>query len=264
MSKRSSSLRLLAWLGLLLALLVSLTQLPVGQRINLGMAPLMSSLQAPGHWWQEFSLWFVEKQQLQTDYQQASLQLKKQSALIQEVTSLREENRQLRSLLSIQHLQGYHWHAAKVQGRSPDKMSQRLILLVQQARGDDVVVSSSGVVGLVDEAKVGYAVVRTILDASIAVPVTMPNSSLAALVRGEGDRLSVDFVSVEQAPNVGDVLQTSGAGGVFPPGLPVAKVTRVASVAGQIFAHVDAVPVAHWKRESWLAIASAIDKAATE
>ena len=170
MSKRGSPLRLLAWLGLLMALLVTLTQLPVGQRLNLGMAPLMSALQAPGRWWQDFSLWFDNSQQLQTDYKQASLQLEKQSALIQEVTSLREENRQLRALLSIQQLKGYHWHAAKVQGRSPDKMSQRLILLVHQARSDDVVVSSSGVVGLVDQAKTGSAVVRTILDASIAVP----------------------------------------------------------------------------------------------
>ena len=262
MSKPSSSLRFLAWLGLLLALLVTLTQLPVGQRLNLGMAPLMSALQAPGRWWQDFSLWFDDSQQLQADYKQASLQIEKQSALIQEVTSLREENRQLRALLSIQQLKGYHWHAAKVQGRSPDKMSQRLILLVHQARSDDVVVSSDGVVGLVDQTKTGSAVVRTILDASIAVPVTLPNRPLAALVRGEGDRLTVDFVPIDQAPAVGDVLQTSGAGGVFPPGLPVARITRVTPVPGQIFAHVDAVPVAHWKRESWLAVASAIDKAA--
>lgn len=262
MSQRSSLLRPLAWLSLLLALLITLTQLPVGQRLNLGMAPLMSVLQAPGRWWQGFSLWFDDSQQLQAKYQKTSIQLEKQSALIQEVTSLREENRQLRSLLSIQQLQGYHWHAAKVQGRSPDKMSQRLILLVQQAKMDDVVVSSGGVVGLVDQAKTGSAVVRTLLDASIAVPVTMPNSSLAALVRGEGDRLSVDFVPIEQAPQVGDMLQTSGAGGVFPPGLPVARVTRVTPVSGQVFAQVAAVPVAHWKRESWLAIASAIDKKA--
>jgi len=252
----------LAGLGLLLVLLITLQQLPVGQRLKLGMSPLLSVLQAPGHWWQEASLWLNENKQLQADYQQASLQLQRQSALIQEVTSLREENRQLRALLRIQQLKGYNWQAAKVQGRSPDKMSQRLILLVDQTHPDDVVVSSDGIVGLVDQAKSDTAVVRTILDASIAVPTTVPGTSLAALVRGEGDRLTVDFIPIEQAPSVGTVLLTSGAGGIFPSGIPVARITRVTPVPGQMFAHVDAVPVAHWQRESWLAVASASDKKA--
>jgi len=248
--------RILAWAGLLLILLISIQQLPFGQRLNLGMAPLLSALQAPGRWWQEATLWLHDSSQLQSDYQQATIQLEQQSVLTQEIRSLREENRQLRSLLSVQQLIGYHWHAAKVQGRSPDKMSQRLILLVNNAAPDDVIVSGDGLVGLVDQVKPSSAVVRTILDAAIAVPVTMPNSSLAALVRGQGDRLMVDFVPLENAPIVGAILQTSGAGGVFPAGIPVARIVKVTPIPGQIFAKVDAEPVAHWQRESWLAMAS--------
>ena len=259
MADRKSSLRVLAWLGLLLVILVTLLQTPVGQRLNLAMAPLVSALQAPGRWWQEANLWLVDSNQLQSDYQHAITELEKQTSQVQELNSLREENRQLRGLLNIQQLKGYSWHAAKVQGRSPDAMSQRLILLVQQAKKDDVIVSSDGLVGLVDTAKSGSAVIRTILDASIAVPASMPKSSLAALVRGQGDKLIVDFVPIDQAPEIGTVLQTSGAGGIFPSGLPVARITKVTPVRGQVFAHVDAVPVAHWQRESWLAMASAID-----
>jgi len=255
-SKKSSSLKLLAWAGVVLVSLTTLLQLPIGQQLGLGMAPLLSVLQSPGRWWQETSLWFDDSKQLQSDYLEATLQLEKQSALIQEVQSLREENRQLRALLGIQQLKGYQWRAAKVQGRSPDKMSQRLILLVDQANIDDVIVSSGGLVGLVDQAKQGTAVVRTVLDASLAVPVTIPGSSLAALVRGEGDRLTVDFIPFDRAPEPGLVLVTSGSGGIFPPGLPVARITRVSPVPGQLFAHVDAEPVAHWRRESWLAMAS--------
>ncbi|MDX8404287.1 MAG: rod shape-determining protein MreC [Mariprofundaceae bacterium] len=260
MADRKSSLRILAWLGLLLVITVTLLQTPVGQRLNLAMAPLVSALQAPGRWWQEASLWLVESDRLQADYQYATSELEKQTAQIQELNSLREENRQLRGLLRIQQLKGYRWQAAKVQGRSPDAMSQRLILLVQQAKKDDVIVSSDGLVGLVDEAKSSSAVVRTILDASIAVPVTMPGSSLAALVRGQGDKVIVDFVPIKQAPKIGAVLQTSGAGGMFPSGLPVARITKVTPIPGQVFAHVDAIPIAHWQKESWLAMASAIDK----
>ncbi|MCF7822233.1 MAG: rod shape-determining protein MreC [Mariprofundaceae bacterium] len=262
MPQRRSPLRILSWLGLLLVLLVSIQQLPVGQQLNLGMAPLLTALQAPGRWWQEASLWLHERSQLQTDYQQATARLEKQSVLTQEVRSLREENRQLRALLDIQQITGYHWHAAKVQGRSPDKMSRRLILLVQNAAPDDVIVSSDGLVGLVDHSKPGSAVVRTILDAAIAVPVTMPDRVLAVLVRGQGDRLMVDFVPIENAPKPGSILQTSGAGGIFPAGIPVARITKVEPIPGQVFAKVDAEPVAHWQRESWLAIASATERSA--
>lgn len=262
MPQRRSPLRILSWLGLLLVLLVSIQQLPVGQQLNLGMAPLLTALQAPGRWWQEASLWLHERSQLQSDYQQTTSRLEKQSVLTQEVRSLREENRQLRALLDIQQITGYRWHAAKVQGRSPDKMSRRLILLVRNAAPDDVIVSSDGLVGLVDHAKPGSAVVRTILDAAIAVPVTMPDRALAVLVRGQGDRLMVDFVPIENAPKPGSILQTSGAGGIFPAGIPVARITKVEPIPGQVFAKVDAEPVAHWQRESWLAIASATEKPA--
>lgn len=262
MSRRRSSIRILAWAGLLFILLISIQQLPFGQRLNLGMAPLLSVLQAPGRWWQEAALWLHDRSELQSSYQQATIQLEQQGVLTQEVRSLREENRQLRGLLSVQQLKGYHWHAAKVQGRSPDKMSQRLILLVQQASTDDVIVSSDGLVGLVDHAKPGAAVVRTILDASIAVPVTMPGSSLAALARGQGDRITIDFVPLDSAPKAGFILQTSGAGGIFPAGIPVARITNVEPIPGQVFARVDAEPVAHWQRESWLAMASPVREAA--
>jgi rod shape-determining protein MreC len=221
------------------------------------MAPLLSVLQAPGRWWQDTSLWLRERSQLQSDYQHATIRLEQQGVLTQEVRSLREENRQLRALLDIQQISGYRWHAAKVQGRSPDKMSQRLILLVRNAAPDDVIVSSDGLVGLVDHAKSGSAVVRTILDAAIAVPVTMPGRTLSALVRGQGSRLMVDFVPFENAPETGSILQTSGAGGVFPAGIPVARIIKVEPIPGQVFAKVDAEPVAHWQQESWLAMASA-------
>ncbi len=261
MSQRRSPLRILAWSSLVLILLVSIQQLPVGQRLNLGMAPLLSVLQAPGRWWQDATLWLHTRSQLQSDYQHATIQLEQQSALTQEVRSLREENRQLRALLDIQQISGYRWHAAKVQGRSPDKMSQRLILLVQQAAPDDVIVSSDGLVGLVDHAMPGSAVVRTILDAAIAVPVTIPDTALAALVRGQGDRLMVDFVPIENAPKAGSILQTSGAGGIFPAGIPVARITKVEPIPGRVFVKVDAEPIAHWQRESWLAMASATGRA---
>lgn len=247
-----------AWLALFVVLFVLLSQLPVGQQLNIGMSPILSVVQAPARWWHDLSLWFEENRTLRRELEQTREQLAIQAARQLELTTLREENLKLRSLLDIKQISGYHWHAARVQGRSPDKMSQHLILLVDRAKPDDVIVSSDGLVGLVDQAKEKSAVVRTILDASLAVPVTMKTTPIAALARGQGDRLQIDFVPIEQAPPVGAILYTSGAGGLFPAGIPVAKVTFVEPVAGEIFAQIHAVPVAHWQRENWLALATQI------
>ncbi len=226
----------------------------------LATSPALESLYAPVQWWQSFSLWFHERQTLQANYLTLQKHLQQQAALIQEAESLRDENRQLRRILDISGITGYRWHAAKVRGRSPESMSQRILLQVKGVSPDDVIVSSEGLVGLVESRTGQHATVRTILDASVAVPVTVPGTSLAALVRGQGDRLKVSFVPIENAPEEGDVLYTSGAGGLFPPGIAVARITRVQPVAGQLFAQVDAVSVAHWQRDNWLAVASHLQK----
>jgi len=229
----------------------------MGQKINLFMSPLVDTLQTPSRWWQEFNLWFMERKRLQSENLQLKKMVQRQAAASQEIRALRAENTQLRNLLGLKDIPGYRWQTAKVLGRSPDKMSQRLMLLTQnKAQPDDVVASSEGLVGLVDTIRKQRAVVRTILDASLAVPVTLPGSGLAALVRGQGEGLQVEFVPWKNAPAVNQVLVTSGAGGVFPAGIAVAHITHVRKVPGSVFADIDAVPVAHWRRDAWLSVAS--------
>jgi len=121
---------------------------------------------------------------------------------------------------------------------------------------DDTVASSEGLVGLVDSVSGHMAIVRTVLDASLAVPVTLPGTGLAALVRGQGEQLSVEFVPQADAPPRDSILVTSGAGGVFPPGIPVAHILSVHAVPGSVFVDVEAEPTAHWRRDAWLSVAT--------
>jgi rod shape-determining protein MreC len=245
------------WIGLTISLLLYIAApLPIGQRLNLGLAPLIEALHAPANWWQQTSLWFQSRSDLQQRLDDAESSDQKQAALINELRNLREENRQLRRLLALDTIASTTWRGAKVIGHSPDKRSTRIILRINGARSDDIVASRDGLVGLVDSADRSHAVVRTILDASIAVPVTLPGGTLAALARGEGDHLIIDFIPAKRAPATGTVMTTSGAGGLFPSGIPVARVTAVEHLQGQIFVRVTAEPVAHWQRDSWLAVAT--------
>ncbi len=240
----------------LLLALFTISRLIVGSSAMLTMWPALEVLNAPVQWWQSVDLWFIERQKLQQQHLNLEKTVQNQAAVIQEVNSLREENRQLRNILEISNIIGYRWHAAKVRGRSPEPMSQRLILQVADVSKDDVIVSSEGLVGVVDAISHNHATIRTIFDASLAVPVTIPNTKLAALSRGQGDSLSIDFIPLDVAPRKGQVFYTSGAGGLFPAGIAVAIITDVQPIPGQLFAKVLATPIAHWQRDSWLAVAS--------
>ncbi len=242
------------WVSIFLVIVLVSFKYPVGQQFQLAIAPLLHVVQAPVRWYQAFSLWFEDSRDLQSRFLALQRLQRQQQAQIQEIEALRTENNQLRTFLNIKQLHSYDWRVARVISRGPESKSRRLMVNIDQAQSDDVIVSHEGLVGLVAKSSATHAVIRTILDASVTVPVTMLNSQLAALVRGDGKHLLVDFVPIAKAPKVGDVLVTSGAGGVFPAGLPVAKVTKVNAVDGGVFAEVLADPVALWQREAWLAV----------
>lgn len=242
------------WVSIFLIIILLSFKYPVGQQLQLTIAPLLHAVQAPVRWYQDFSLWLKDSGDLQSSYTTLRESHAKQQTLAMEVEALRAENIQLRTFLNIQQIQSYEWRVARVISRGPELKSRRLMVEIQQAQNDDVIVSQEGLVGLVAQTSDTHAVVRTILDASVTVPVTMFESDLAALVRGDGEHLRVDFVPLIKAPQIGDILITSGAGGVFPAGLPVAKVEKVTAIDGGVFAEVVASPVASWQRDAWLAI----------
>jgi len=247
-------LRFFAWLVPGLLMLYAAQQLPLPQYTNLWLAPVMDALYTPVRWFDISRLWLQDRARLQARLSNLQTRLEQQAAFVQETRSLREENRQLRRLLYLPEISGMRWQAARLLARSPERLSRHLTIETIGATPDSVVASGDGLVGLVDTVRGNHAVVRTIMDASLAVPVTISRLPLAALLRGLGDRLQVDFVPWKSAPPVGSILQTSGAGGIYPPGIPVARITLVRRVAGEAFAAVEAAPLAHWHREAWLAV----------
>jgi rod shape-determining protein MreC len=75
-------------------------------------------------------------------------------------------------------------------------------------------------------------------------------SGLRTIAVGTGDsaQLSLPFVTVESDLKVGDLLISTGIGGIFPRGYPVAEVTRVERNPAATFALVDARPTARLER----------------
>ncbi|MGH8270505.1 MAG: rod shape-determining protein MreC, partial [Steroidobacteraceae bacterium] len=109
------------------------------------------------------------------------------------------------------------------------------------------VLDDNGVVGQTLHVGPWSAEVILITDPEHALPVQIERTGLRTITVGSGDStsLALPYLSANADIRVGDVLVTSGLGGVFPPGYPVAKVTEVHKDAVQPLAHVRAVPFAH-------------------
>ncbi|BBA35259.1 cell shape-determining protein MreC [Methylocaldum marinum] len=111
------------------------------------------------------------------------------------------------------------------------------------------VFDANGVVGQVLRVGPYSAEVMLITDPNHAIPVQVNRNGLRTLALGTGrtDRLALPYLSSNADIQVGDLLVTSGLGGVFPYGYPVATVTDVAPQK-TAFAKVSAAPVAQLDR----------------
>jgi rod shape-determining protein MreC len=94
------------------------------------------------------------------------------------------------------------------------------------------------------------ATVLLITDADHALPVQINRNGLRTIATGTGriNRLRLPHLPKNADVQVGDLLVTSGMGGVFPAGYPVARITEVADDPNSAFATVMAEPTARLDR----------------
>ena len=105
---------------------------------------------------------------------------------------------------------------------------------------------AAGVVGQVIETGLMTAKAILISDTDHALPVVVNRNGLRTIAVGTGeiDRLDLPFLTNNADIRVGDLLVTSGLGGTFPAGYPVAVVESVTRIPQEPFAVVSATPSA--------------------
>ena len=97
------------------------------------------------------------------------------------------------------------------------------------------VISEQGLVGLVRATSSTAARTMLLLDRQSALDGTVQRSRTRGIVRGLGtERLEFEFVARGQDVLEGDILMTSGLGGVYPKGLRIGTVVEVLSPDAQL------------------------------
>jgi rod shape-determining protein MreC len=174
-----------------------------------------------------------------------------------QMAALRAENVRLRSLLNSAALLQDDVLVAELIGVSPDPMRHQLVL--NKGVTDDVyvgqpLIDADGLLGQVVEVSEISSRVLLITDATHSIPVQVNRNGVRAIAEGTGSlgTLEVHHVAATTDVEEGDLLVTSGLGGRFPVGYPVAVVSKVERDPGQPFATVEAKPSAALDRSRYV------------
>ncbi|CCD37224.1 Rod shape-determining protein MreC [Candidatus Paraburkholderia kirkii UZHbot1] len=159
------------------------------------------------------------------------------------------ENAHLRALLNLQSRATTDETPAEIQYDTRDPFTQKVVIgkgSQQNIQDGAPVVTEDGVIGQVTRMFPLQSEVTLLTDKDQAVPVQIARTGLRSLIYGtpKGDTLDLRFVPISADVQAGDELVTSGLDGIYPPGLPVAKVLRADKQADTAFARVVCVPIA--------------------
>lgn len=167
------------------------------------------------------------------------------------VEHLSQENRELRALLGMQERLPTETRGAQILYEVPDPFSRKVVINLGQRDGTQpgsAVMDGYGVLGQVTRVYLATSEVTLLVDRQQAIPVINTRTGQRSLAYGfsdaSGGQLELRFESVNTETEVGDVLTTSGIDGVYPTGLPVARVTHVSAGGASGFARIEAMPMA--------------------
>ncbi len=116
-------------------------------------------------------------------------------------------------------------------------------------REDQPVVVPAGVVGRVVKAAGNSSRVLLLTDHASSISAVVQRSRARGIVKGKGGNMcSLEFSERGEDVRIGDLVLSSGIGGVFPKGLPIGEVTMVKKGSYGIFQIVDIRPFAYIPR----------------
>ncbi|APE29841.1 rod shape-determining protein MreC [Halomonas aestuarii] len=226
---------------------------PVRAQLSTLVAPIQWVVSLPSDVLNWGALALSEQRALVDENRRLREQILTLSHRVQRMASLTAENVRLRELLSATRERDIPYITAELLSLDPDPFTHQMV--IDRGRRDGVyvgqpVLDASGLVGQVTATSAYSSRVLLLADASHALPVQVNRNGLRFVVQGVGsyDALNVTHVSDTSDIREGDLLTTSGLGGRFPPGYPVARVSAVIHDPGQPFARVTAAPVAQLER----------------
>jgi len=251
--RSSAGLRFTGYAALAITLMYYDQHGRLAQRIRFALDaaayPVQVAVSSPAAAWRWLTSSFQTRDELRAENQQLKARVTGLELSVMRQAALEQENNELRGLHNSLPPLIKHWQLAEIISVETNPLRQRVV--INKGAHDGVVVSQAvvdgnGVIGQVERVGPWSAEVILVTDPEHAIPVQITRNSLRSVAVGSGNtgELLLPYLAVNSDVKSGDLLVTSGLGGVFPAGLPVASISGVRRDATQVLAQVRAQPVA--------------------
>jgi rod shape-determining protein MreC len=223
---------------------------PVRATLAVLLLPVQRTLAVPVEIVEGGSDYLGGLQQALTREARAQARLAAQAERVLRVEQLAQENARLRALLDLQPALTGRAQPAEVMYEAADPYTRKVFIdrgSAQRVALGSPVINEAGVLGQVTRVYALTSEVTLLADKDAAIPVlnTRTQQRSAAFGGGTPGGMELRFTSANADVLVGDVLQTSGLDGIYPPGLPVARVAAVQRRVESGFARISLLPVAN-------------------
>ena len=221
----------------------------VRKAIGVAVYPFQLVVDAPVRFWAWLGESTTSRNELQLEVGRLKAERLLTNARLQRLTALEAENARLRALLDARGRVRDEVRVAEIMAVDANPYEHNLVIDIGSRDGvydGQAIVDADGVVGQVIETGIMTSQAVLISDTDHALPVEVNRNGLRTIAVGTGeiDRLDLPFLPNNADIETGDLLVTSGLGGAFPAGYPVAIVDAVARIPQEPFASVTARPAA--------------------
>ena len=227
------------------------------------VSPIQRLATMPGLLWHQAGNFFVTQQSLVGDNKTLRLQHENDAAQLAQLLALQQENLQLRNLLALPQRSVYLTQSAEIIYAERDVFKRRVLIDKGESahmQAGQVVMDDTGIVGQITRVYPWLSEVTLITEKDHTVPVQVLRNGLRTVVFGAGDttQLSLRYMPISSDVQNGDMLVTSGIDGIYPPGIPVARVMKIERDAAYPFARVTCLPVAGVDKNRHLLVLSGL------
>jgi rod shape-determining protein MreC len=235
-------------------LMVADARFKVMQPLRVGLAVVLYPVQwlamQPIQLVQGGGQYFSSLRSAQTAKDLALKKLGLQAQRANQVEQLALENQRLRKLLGLRDRLQSGGMAAQVLYDAADPYTRKVVIdrgMTDKVNLGSPVVDEQGVIGQVTRVYPLVSEVTLLTDRDHAIPVLNTRTGARGVAFGDtsthADAMELRFMAANADVTVGDLLTTSGVDGVYPPGLPVARVEKVERRVDAVFARIYCVPL---------------------
>ena len=225
---------------------------PVANFVNFITTPVRNGISAVTNWAEERYSDAFELEQMKTQLEELKKENSELEAKIREAEAAIQENERLYNLLELTPKgREFTKEAAMVTARSTSNWESTLTLSKGTNQGievDDCVVDEYwNLVGIVAEVGENWCTVRTLIDANTEMGGQLVRTGGAAILEGDlalmGEgKLKLTYLPENSQLMSGDLVITSGRGGVYPSGLVAGHVEEVRTDASGMTDYAVIVP----------------------